>query len=176
MTSITILIMLRSEGVTSSLTLLTRWRKETLGSISRSPLSINWEWSKRVSTREDLRKSSSTEYWSNLSLILQVSPESCFWTIHRELISWATTSSDQGWTLLRRRNVILRIHRKTDRYLSSLNIGLAIYENITLGYKFSGTFLNAIVGKKNCFDDLKKIDPDLYKSLIYIKDMEEDAS
>lgn len=59
---------------------------------------------------------------------------------------------------------------------SSLNIGLAIYENITLGYKFSGTFLNAIVGKKNCFDDLKKIDPDLYKSLIYIKDMEEDAS
>jgi hypothetical protein len=53
--------------------------------------------------------------------------------------------------------------------------GLAIYSNITLGYKFSGTFLNAIVGKKNCFDDLRTIDPDLYKSLIYIKDMEEDA-
>jgi hypothetical protein len=51
-------------------------------------------------------------------------------------------------------------------------IGLAIYSNITLGYKFSGTFLNAIVGKKNSFDDLKTIDPSLYKSLIYIKDME----
>jgi hypothetical protein len=48
--------------------------------------------------------------------------------------------------------------------------------NITLGYKFSGTFLNAIVGKKNSFDDLKTIDPDLYKSLVYIKDMDEDAS
>jgi ubiquitin-protein ligase E3 B len=48
--------------------------------------------------------------------------------------------------------------------------------NITLVYKFSGTFLNAIVGKKNSFDDLKTIDPDLYKSLVYIKDMDEDAS
>jgi len=54
-------------------------------------------------------------------------------------------------------------------------LGLAIYSNITLGYKFSGTFLNAIVGKKNSFDDLRTIDPELYKSLIYIKDMEEDA-
>jgi hypothetical protein len=48
---------------------------------------------------------------------------------------------------------------------------LAIYENITLGYKFAGSFLNAIVGKKNAFDDLRLIDNDLYKSLIYIKDM-----
>lgn len=40
-----------------------------------------------------------------------------------------------------------------------------------LGYKFSGTFLNSIVGKKNSFDDLQNIDPDLYKSLIYIKNM-----
>jgi hypothetical protein len=53
---------------------------------------------------------------------------------------------------------------------------LAIYENITLGYKFAGVFLNAIVGKKNCFDDLRTIDFDLYKSLVYIKDMKEDAN
>ena len=44
-----------------------------------------------------------------------------------------------------------------------------------LCYKFSGTFLNAIIGKKNSFDDLANIDPDLYKSLVYIKDMKEDA-
>ncbi len=44
-----------------------------------------------------------------------------------------------------------------------------------LGYKFSGTFLNSIVGKKNSFDDLQNIDPDLYKSLIYIKNMKENA-
>lgn len=71
----------------------------------------------------------------------------------------STTNSLENWS-------VLAINNK----------GLAIYLNITLGYKFSGTFLNAIVGKKNTFDDLKTIDPDLYKSLVYIKDMEEDAS
>jgi hypothetical protein len=46
-----------------------------------------------------------------------------------------------------------------------------MYENITLGPKFSGPFLNALVGKKNTFDDLKNIDNKLYKSLLYIKNM-----
>jgi hypothetical protein len=37
-------------------------------------------------------------------------------------------------------------------------IGKALYEGITIGPKFCGPFLNAIIGKKNNFDDLKKID------------------
>jgi ubiquitin-protein ligase E3 C len=37
-------------------------------------------------------------------------------------------------------------------------IGKALYESITIGPKFCGPFLNAIIGKKNNFDDLRKID------------------
>jgi hypothetical protein len=54
-------------------------------------------------------------------------------------------------------------------------IGKALYESITIGPKFCGPFLNAIIGKKNNFDDLRKIDKHLYNSLSYIKTMEEDA-
>lgn len=54
-------------------------------------------------------------------------------------------------------------------------IGKALYEGITIGPKFSGPFLNALIGKKNNFEDLQKVDKDLYNSLLYIKNMEEDA-
>jgi hypothetical protein len=32
-----------------------------------------------------------------------------------------------------------------------------------------------MIGKKNNFDDLRKIDKELYKSLTYIKTMQQDA-
>jgi hypothetical protein len=54
-------------------------------------------------------------------------------------------------------------------------MGRAILEGITLGPKFSGPFLNCLIGKKNSFEDLWKIDYELYKSLMYIKNMKEDA-
>lgn len=54
-------------------------------------------------------------------------------------------------------------------------IGKALFEGITIGPKFSGPFLNALIGKRNNFEDLRKIDKDLYNSLLYIRDMEEDA-
>ena len=50
-------------------------------------------------------------------------------------------------------------------------IGKAIYENITIGPKFAGPFLNALIGRKNTFEDLRKVDKDLYNSLCYIKTM-----
>jgi hypothetical protein len=40
-----------------------------------------------------------------------------------------------------------------------------------LGVKFAGPFLNLLISKKNTFDDLLQIDPDLYKSLAYIVNM-----
>ena len=43
-------------------------------------------------------------------------------------------------------------------------IGKALYESITIGPKFCGPFLNAIIGKKNNFDDLRKIDKHLWNT------------
>jgi hypothetical protein len=44
-----------------------------------------------------------------------------------------------------------------------------------LGIKFAGPFLNLLLNKKNTFDDLLQVDPDLYKSLAYIVAMEEEV-
>ena len=55
-------------------------------------------------------------------------------------------------------------------------MGKALLEGITIGPKFSGPFLNSLIGKRNSFEDLWKIDSKLYKSLVMIKNMEEDAS
>ena len=41
-----------------------------------------------------------------------------------------------------------------------------------LGIKFAGPFLNLLINKRNSFDDLLLIDPDLYRSLAYIATME----
>lgn len=54
-------------------------------------------------------------------------------------------------------------------------IGKALLEGITIGPKFSGAFLNALIGKKNSFEDLRTIDSILYKNLLEIKNMKEDA-
>jgi ubiquitin-protein ligase E3 C len=42
-----------------------------------------------------------------------------------------------------------------------------------LGVKFAGPFLNLLINNRNSFDDLLLIDPDLYRSLIFISEMEE---
>jgi hypothetical protein len=54
-------------------------------------------------------------------------------------------------------------------------LGKSLLENIMLGVKFAGPFLNLLINKKNTFDDLLSIDPDLYRSLAFIATMEEDA-
>lgn len=42
-----------------------------------------------------------------------------------------------------------------------------------LGVKFAGPFLNLLINNRNSFDDLLLIDGDLYRSLIFIAEMEE---
>ena len=50
-------------------------------------------------------------------------------------------------------------------------LGKSLYENIMLGVKFAGPFLNLLINKKNTFDDLQTVDPDLYRSVVYIMGM-----
>jgi hypothetical protein len=42
-----------------------------------------------------------------------------------------------------------------------------------LGVKFAGPFLNLLINNRNTFDDLLLVDADLYRSLIFIVEMEE---
>ena len=52
-------------------------------------------------------------------------------------------------------------------------LGKSLRENIMLGVKFAGPFLNLLINNRNTFDELLLIDPDLYRSLLYITEMEE---
>ena len=47
----------------------------------------------------------------------------------------------------------------------------SLLDNIMLGVKFAGPFLNLLINKRNSFDELLLIDPDLYKGLAYIATM-----
>jgi hypothetical protein len=51
-------------------------------------------------------------------------------------------------------------------------LGKSLYENIMLGVKFAGPFLNLLISRRNSFDDLEAIDPELYRSLVYLAEME----
>lgn len=53
-------------------------------------------------------------------------------------------------------------------------VGKAVYENILIEAKFSGPFLNLIVGRTNGLEDLRSLDPELYRSLIALKHSSED--
>lgn len=53
--------------------------------------------------------------------------------------------------------------------------GKALYEGILLKTTFVSSFLNRLSGRVNHLDDLKTIDPELYKSLMYLKYYEGDA-
>lgn len=51
-------------------------------------------------------------------------------------------------------------------------IGKSLYEGNLLNCQFSRFFLNQIVEKSNQFDDLKNLDPEIYKNLMELKDYE----
>ena len=44
-------------------------------------------------------------------------------------------------------------------------LGKAMYEGITLEPRFADFFLRKLIGKQNSLNDLKSLDPELYKSL-----------
>jgi ubiquitin-protein ligase E3 B len=48
-------------------------------------------------------------------------------------------------------------------------VGKAIFEGCLLKCTFAKTFLNRLVNRINYLDDLKEIDEQVYKNLIYIK-------
>lgn len=52
-------------------------------------------------------------------------------------------------------------------------LGKSLNDNIMLGIKFAGPFLNLLINKRNSFDELMMIDMDLYRSLAYIASMQE---
>ena len=55
-------------------------------------------------------------------------------------------------------------------------VGKSIYENILIEPKFSGPFLNIMIGKTNSFEDLQFLDRGLYSTLLHIKHTPEDIS
>ena len=48
-------------------------------------------------------------------------------------------------------------------------LGKAMYEGITIDPKFADFFLRRLIGKPNTLNDLKSLDPDLYKQLVFLK-------
>ena len=48
-------------------------------------------------------------------------------------------------------------------------VGKAIYENILIQPIYSRAFLNKLLGKSNQVDDLKSLDSNLYKNLMFLK-------
>ena len=53
--------------------------------------------------------------------------------------------------------------------LIGIIFGLAIYNNIILDVKFPLAVYKKLLGKKSTLEDLKEIDPELYNSLVFIK-------
>ena len=51
-------------------------------------------------------------------------------------------------------------------------LGKAMYEGITLEPKFADFFLRKLIGKQNSLNDLRSLDPDLFKQLIQLKTYE----
>jgi len=48
-------------------------------------------------------------------------------------------------------------------------VGKSIFEGILLRPRFADFFLKQLVEKRNSIDDLKSLDPDLYKNLMEVK-------
>jgi len=53
-------------------------------------------------------------------------------------------------------------------------IGKALYDGIQIEPRFTNFFLRAILGQYNFLDDLQTLDPEMYKSLIFLKSYEGD--
>ena len=48
-------------------------------------------------------------------------------------------------------------------------VGKALYEGILLDYSFSHVFVQKLLGRYSFFDELSTLDPELYRSLLYVK-------
>jgi ubiquitin-protein ligase E3 C len=48
-------------------------------------------------------------------------------------------------------------------------LGKAMYEGITLEPKFADFFLRKLIGKPSSLNDLKSLDPELYKQLVFMR-------
>jgi ubiquitin-protein ligase E3 C len=58
--------------------------------------------------------------------------------------------------------------RETYRHLGRA-IGKAIYEGVLLEPRFAEVFLNLVLGGRNSINDVASLDPELYRSLLYVK-------
>ena len=48
-------------------------------------------------------------------------------------------------------------------------LGKAMYEGITIDPKFADFFLRRLIGKQNSLNDLKSLDPELYKQMTMMR-------
>lgn len=48
-------------------------------------------------------------------------------------------------------------------------VGKALYEGILLDYSFSHVFVQKLLGRYSFLDELSTLDPELYRSLMYVK-------
>jgi ubiquitin-protein ligase E3 C len=51
-------------------------------------------------------------------------------------------------------------------------LGKALYEGILVDVAFAGFFLAKWLGRQSYLDDLVTLDPELYKGLVYLKNVE----
>merc|ERR1719399_1561656 len=49
------------------------------------------------------------------------------------------------------------------------HLGRAIYEGVLLEPRFAEVFLNLVLGGKNSINDVASLDPELHRSLLYVK-------
>ncbi|KAJ1612718.1 E3A like HECT domain containing ubiquitin [Cryptosporidium canis] len=69
---------------------------------------------------------------------------------------------------LKKTNIVLYLFE----FLGKI-VGKAIYEKILLEIEFNPVFLNSVFGQKNDFDDLLNLDQELFRSLNYLKSLED---
>ena len=50
-----------------------------------------------------------------------------------------------------------------------------MYESITVEPRFTDFFLRTLMGRSNSFNDLKSLDPELFKNLNYLRNYKGDA-
>ncbi|KAK7245012.1 hypothetical protein RIF29_39842 [Crotalaria pallida] len=55
-------------------------------------------------------------------------------------------------------------------------VGKALYEGILLDYSFSHVFVQKLLGRYSYLDELSTLDPELYRSLMYVKNYDGDVS
>jgi len=61
------------------------------------------------------------------------------------------------------------------RFLGRI-LGKAVFDGITVDPQFANFFLRKLIGKSNSLNDLKSLDPELYKQLIFMKTYDGDVA